>query len=135
MVWSAKYLTGNKLIDDDHKMIFDMARDIIDQKFVSRGEKITKVMTFLSDYTRQHFRREEQLMRDCDYPDIDTHNKQHEAFIGIITALQSKLSADGDSLDMSLEINDSLVAWLVDHVLGSDKQLAKYYREWVRKET
>ncbi|MCL2188348.1 MAG: hemerythrin family protein [Defluviitaleaceae bacterium] len=130
MLWSDKYLTGNRAIDDDHKRIFDLVRDIIDQNFLDRGEKITKVINFLGDYTIQHFRREEKLMEECEYPEYPLHKSQHDDFLEQIKELTEKTNGiDGKSLSLSLEVNDVIVKWLVEHVLGSDKQMAAYVRE------
>ena len=130
MLWSTKYLTGNKEIDNDHKEIFAMVKDIIDQNFIDRGEKITKVMEFLAQYTIRHFAREEALMKESNYPDIEEHKQQHAEFVKAIGALIEKIKTQGDTINISIEVNDTAVGWLVSHVLGSDKKMAEYYKEW-----
>jgi len=130
MVWSSKYLTGNKIVDDDHQEIFRLVKDVIDQKYKERKEKVTAVIAFLVEYTVRHFNSEERLMAESDYPKTDEHKKQHADFVAVVSELQGKIEQDPESLDISLEVNNTIVAWLVHHVIGSDKDLADHYRTW-----
>jgi len=123
-------MTGNKMVDDDHKEIFRLVKDVIDQKYEEREEKVTTVIAFLANYVVRHFNSEEHLMMESGYPKTGEHKKQHADFVAEVGELQKKIAEDSTTLDISLEVNNTIVKWLVEHVIGSDKDLADHYRKW-----
>jgi len=130
MVWSSVYETGNKVIDDEHKEMFMLVKAVLDAAFESRKEKIDTSVKFLSDYVVRHFEHEEELADECGYPDASIHKKQHQDFLKTVATLKEKVAREGDVMDVSLAVNDTVVAWLTEHIMGSDKLLADYYKEW-----
>ena len=134
MVWSSKYMTGNAIVDNDHKQIFALVKDVLDQKFDTREKKIDSVIDFLARYTAKHFDNEEKLMDECNYVKSAEHKKQHTDFLAEVGRLQAKIAKEGTKdIDISIVVNDTVVTWLVQHVLGSDKLLADFYRDWQAK--
>ena len=74
-------ITGNKTIDEQHKELIDRI-----QQFVSACEsedarvKAIKMLDYLDEYTEFHFKEEEKLQKDVDYPGLEEHIKKHEEF-------------------------------------------------------
>ena len=72
-------ITGNKTIDEQHKELIDRI-----QQFVSACEsedarvKAIKMLDYLDEYTEFHFKEEEKLQKDVDYPGLEEHIKKHE---------------------------------------------------------
>ncbi|MCL2215958.1 MAG: bacteriohemerythrin [Defluviitaleaceae bacterium] len=126
MVWSSKYETGNEIVDNDHKEIFGLVKKVLDEAFANRKEKVDTSITFLVEYTLRHFNNEERLMEMFDYPadEADIHKKQHSNFAKSVTALHEKIREQGDTMDIGIEVNNTIVDWLIKHVLGSDMLLA-----------
>ena len=73
-------ITGNKTIDEQHKELIDRI-----QQFVSACEsedarvKAIKMLDYLDEYTEFHFKEEEKLQKDVDYPGLEEHIKKHES--------------------------------------------------------
>ena len=69
-------ITGNKTIDEQHKELIDRI-----QQFVSACEsedarvKAIKMLDYLDEYTEFHFKEEEKLQKDVDYPGLEEHIK------------------------------------------------------------
>jgi hemerythrin len=81
-------------------------------------------------------------MAECDYPESDAHKQEHKAFTEVATAMLERFGDDGyilgenteeNSLHLSMEINKTVVGWLQKHIMGSDKKLATFYRDWSNK--
>lgn len=126
MVWSKKYETGNDTVDRDHKEIFALVKKLLDETITNRKDRIDEAINFLTSYTVRHFLNEEKLMNDYDYPNTEEHKTEHRDFADTITTLHSKYMNEGETMDISIEVNKTIVGWLVEHVLGSDRQLVNH---------
>jgi len=130
MLWSEKYETGNKVVDSEHRQIFDLVQKVLDATFENRRDKMDTVMDFLVNYTVSHFENEERLMEESNYPDIAVHKKQHADFLAEVGKLKEQIAIEENHVKNNLIINKTVVGWLTNHVLGSDMLIAKYYRKW-----
>ena len=101
-------ITGNKTIDEQHKELIDRI-----QQFVSACEsedarvKAIKMLDYLDEYTEFHFKEEEKLQKDVDYPGLEEHIKKHEEFRHTIKELY-------DYLDENPELMSAPVSYTND---------------------
>ena len=65
-------LLGIDLIDRQHATFFNMLDSI-----AQNGSKENDTIKKLEDYLIFHFRIEEDLFKNTDYPDVDVHISQH----------------------------------------------------------
>jgi len=130
MIWNKKYETGNAQVDDEHKQIFILVQDVLDATYDSEDATIESTMDFLAGYTVDHFKHEESLMAESNYPDMAVHKKQHDDFVAEVLALRNRLVNESDKAKGNSDVTKVVVNWLTDHVLGSDKFMANYYRNW-----
>ena len=131
--WSKDYELGHQVIDAEHKEIFALVQNVFDIKTGTRKEKVDEIVSFLINYTVQHFRNEENLMAQSAYPQTELHKKQHSDFAQAATDLHKRIMDEGDTISISVEVNKTVVDWLITHVLGSDKLLADHYKQWKSK--
>jgi hemerythrin len=136
-LWNATYETGHETVDNDHKEIFKLVEEVLSSSRVPRKDKVETAITFLAQYVIRHFANEEILMEECNYPETDTHKKEHADFLEAAVNLQEQFVNDtytlgetNNDLHLSIEINKTVIAWLTKHVMGSDKKMARFYREW-----
>ena len=134
MEWNKRYETGNEVVDSEHKEIFRLVKEVLNDVFASNQESISTSMDFLTGYVLRHFGHEESLMDESAYPEARRHKSQHQLFAQRVTNLIEKIKKENDDMQMSVEINETIVNWLVEHVLGSDKMLADYYKKWRLKQ-
>ncbi|MCL2204524.1 MAG: hemerythrin family protein [Defluviitaleaceae bacterium] len=130
MHWHKSYETGNTIVDKDHKEIFELVNKLINSNFSNKVQDTTNAIDYLSGYVLRHFANEERLMEESSYPQASTHKQIHQDFVTAVTQLKNKLNTHPDTSAVVLEINKTIVDWLSDHVLGSDKAMAEYYRTW-----
>ena len=128
MIWNKIYETGNEQVDNEHKEIFKLVQNVMDASVGEKKAQIGETIDFLANYTVNHFRHEENLMDESSYPDKPVHKKQHDDFVQEVLALRARSADVNDS-----EIKKVIVNWLTDHVLGSDKIMADYYRRFAGK--
>ena len=132
MLWNSNYEIGNALVDGEHKEIFGMVDKLLADDFKGRPDKIKSTIDFLAGYVVRHFGHEEALMRESDYPQdkTDAHIREHRDFVVKVGELVERIEGNLDSIDLSLEVNDTIVSWLAEHVMGSDKMMIDHYRAW-----
>ena len=131
MLWNRKFETGNEMVDSQHKELYVLVQKVLDiDFFADRKEKISTALGFLADYTVRHFQSEESLMDECNYPASAEHKKQHSDFVEEVSAFIKRFEVEGDKINLSQAVNWLVVDWLQEHIMGSDKELADYYKNF-----
>ncbi|HRH81128.1 MAG TPA: bacteriohemerythrin [Thiobacillaceae bacterium] len=133
IVWNDSYLTGVERIDEQHQVLVNTLNEANERlaNGVTRDllEQITRE---LLSYALYHFETEEELMAENDYAaraaaDNDRHRQEHRGFSQKVVAIREGLK-DGRLVSRE-ELLGFLNAWLVNHILNTDKKLAAYLLE------
>lgn len=125
---SENLLTGNEMIDSQHKELIDKINAVL-KSCEQSNDKVVAVNTldFLEEYTNYHFSAEEQLQREIDYPGFAKHKAQHDAFKQTIADLQDMLQEEeGPSPAFVAKVQEKVVEWLYVHIEGFDRSVAEY---------
>ncbi|MBF0203930.1 MAG: hemerythrin family protein [Desulfamplus sp.] len=84
------------------------------------------LVTELTEYSRYYFSKEEEYLRKCGYPDIDSHSKEHRQFIKNTINLRRQVAEDKKNL--SYDTVSNLKDWLVNHILNTDHLYVPFVR-------
>lgn len=129
MLWNNALETGVASIDAQHKELFRQVEELLNAGMNQRSrEKIKETMDFLETYIVKHFADEEALQKSSKYPKAITHKALHDNYVLNFTALKRKYEAEGETLNIVMMVNKSVVDWLVGHINGHDKEFAVYYK-------
>lgn len=126
--FSENLVTGNELIDSQHKELIDRINKLLDSCDAENG-KVTAVNTldYLADYTDFHFGAEEELQKEIAYPDYDKHKVQHENFKQTIKELDEMLQEEeGPSAAFVEKVEENVIKWFYTHIEGFDRSVAEY---------
>ena len=127
MHWSPNLSIDNEAIDEDHKgLIADLNALGSAIEAGALDDVVLAGLDRLIASTRAHFSREEQIMRDVGYPDMEPHRRLHGALIAEIDELRQSL-AQGD-MEIGGETLDFIRTWLTSHILESDKTLGGFLK-------
>ncbi len=122
-------ITGNAMIDAEHKQLIDAINGLLDACSEGKGrKKISETMKFLQSYTKKHFGDEERLQLSSGYPDYVNHKGYHAFFIKKVDELSAKLNKEGPSVAIVAEINKTLADWLFTHIKTQDVKVAAHIR-------
>ena len=128
VAWDQSYNVGITHVDKQHKhlvyLINSLYNACLDEKNVLE-ETFKSVMKELVEYVMIHFRDEEAIMESVNYPQLKEHKKKHEVFVKEILATVSAYK-DGKQFVPNTFVR-FLRDWLFNHILVSDKEMAKYY--------
>ena len=118
--FSENLITGNELIDSQHKELIDRINKLLDSCEDSDA-KLTAVKTldYLSDYTVFHFGAEEDLQKEIEYPGYE--------FKKTISELDEMLQEEeGPSPAFVAKVEENVIKWFYTHIEGFDRSVAEY---------
>ncbi len=126
--WDDKFITGIRLIDDQHKKLVNMINDLHDAMMIGKGKQaVSKVIQELVDYTVSHFSTEEKFMIKYSYPWMLPHRSEHKKFVDQVSDFQKGYNEG--KISLSIEIMNFLKDWLVNHIQNTDKKLGPFLKE------
>lgn len=127
-------VTGNELIDSEHRKIFDEVNTLLDACSKGKGrEKLSSLGEFLVEYVTKHFSDEEDLQKQSKYPEYTEHHKFHEWYKQKLGDAIIKLEQEGPTINSLGEIN-YMVSVLVKHIRETDRKLAQWIQNGAKNE-
>ncbi len=122
--WHDSYSIHNKKIDEQHKMLFELAKkaSLMGNKYTSR-EEIKEILADFFEYMKVHFADEEAYMESIGYPILDDHKQLHKF---IIKELASTIMNIKNVNDMKEKLGVIAQEWLLNHILQQDMLIEKY---------
>ena len=130
MPWSPALAVGVGLIDEQHKKWFEMADQLFEAgRNRKAAEYIDQMFKFLGDYTKKHFKDEEQYMLSINYPEYDLQKKAHDDFIRQLDALQKKYEESGSNITVIMDANQMVLSWLTNHIARMDKKIGDFAKK------
>lgn len=133
--WRDEWTLEVGFMDEDHRhlasLINRLARDF--GPHLQSGQlppspeapSLADALDELYRAAREHFHREEDVMRNDGYPDFDDHKADHDLLLAELSVLTRELQ-ETDTLHLDAEVLDNLKDWLLGHVLDYDRRLADF---------
>lgn len=121
-------LTGNSLIDSEHKQLFAAVNDLMDACGQGKGrDKIQQTVEFLNDYVGKHFSDEERLQTTSKYPGYPAHKTFHDGYKRQLSQATRELTVEGPTVKALGALNQ-IVGVLISHIRIEDKKVAKHVK-------
>ena len=123
--WKPEYSVQIPAIDTQHQRLFALAAEL--HTAMAQGEgriALQKGLNSLVDYTKTHFRDEEELMRKYGYPKFSDHKVEHEKLTAQVLEFQERFIRHEACLTIDLMM--FLQTWLHRHIKGSDRKYAAH---------
>jgi len=135
-VWNDLLRTGFDVIDMQHRELVNKINKLID--VLEKGEDVEgitldEIFVFLSEYVDVHFRTEEMYMDQTNYPETTEHKKAHKWFEDKVRELHARYLREGKTETFLEEVESFLIDWLKDHIMKTDKKLASYLLDELKK--
>jgi len=123
--WNDGMSVGVESIDEDHKILLLLINEI--NEAINNGSThlvIIGIFEKLERYVKQHFSKEESLLEQCNYEDLEGHKQQHLDFIDKIIELRNRL-LHSDTVEVAQDIHLFLLNWLMTHIIIDDMSYAQ----------
>lgn len=122
ILWSDDYSVGDPLIDNEHLQLIQLIN--VFNEAVHSGES-QKILSYTFDrlisYSLEHFKNEEEKLKECQYPDLENHILEHQRLIKTVLDLNKE-----KKYVFPENISDFLNHWLIDHIMDCDQKYKNY---------
>lgn len=129
--FTEKYYTGIELIDREHRKLFEIieqANSLIKAELLhDKYDEIVGILEQLKDYTKEHFRDEEEYMESIQYSGLPAQRRAHEAFVEKLMEINLE-EIDEHQQEYLEELMEFLLGWLINHILKVDKRISEESR-------
>jgi hemerythrin len=128
--WSPTFSVGIKLIDDQHKELFNITNDLFNHcvgNEASEREYFKKVIQSAVKYVKVHFSTEERIMLKTRFAGYENHKREHDKFV-LTVAEQVRAFAVGGKFDLA-NFTRFLKNWVLTHIAISDKLYFEYFKK------
>jgi hemerythrin len=129
MQWTPDLSVGIKEIDDQHKELINRLNALGEAMMKGMGkDEIGRLLDFLGSYVVTHFGTEERYMAAHNYPASASHKLQHAQLVSDFKKFRAEFDQAGAKLTLVLGLNAKLIAWLKEHICGTDKLLGGFLK-------
>jgi len=124
MTWGPMLQIGYGDIDAQHKRLVEIVNALDEAMRTGKGrDVVAKVLSELIKYTQFHFAFEEKLMDKYGIGSSAAHKAEHRKLIADVGAFKGKF--DTGAASVTTELMAFLRNWLSNHILKTDKALAR----------
>jgi hemerythrin-like metal-binding protein len=127
ITWNEHLSVGIERFDLEHREMIAVINDL--DAAMQRGEgaqALGDLLRRLVDYTRRHFRSEEETLEAHGYPDLDAHRREHRSLEEQVLDLQD--AYEGGRRSLSVQTMTFLRDWLKNHIMGCDHRYGPFLR-------
>ena len=137
IVWREAMSVDGGLIDNDHRSLIGIINEFgtVAPGLTAR-QQLESLLIKLENYTRRHFRREEELQRSINFAHSEAHHQQHLDLIDRLAKIRSCLAASqqADLAAVHKQTTRLLHHWLVEHIIKSDLQMKPLAHQFKTKD-
>lgn len=124
--WNDDIKVNVQKFDEQHKHLVALINKLHKaMKTNAVGHVLSQILSDLVEYTKVHFKTEEEAMQRYAFPEFSMHQTKHQELISHVAEIQEKLKT-GNAL-ISMEVMEFLKDWLVNHIQGTDKEYGPFF--------
>jgi len=97
-------------IDTQHMELVDRLNSLLSKEhYAVSKEEIQNTLDMLEEYIFKHFAIEEELQRENNYLEYESHIKMHELYIDEFQKLKNEFDANGHSPKFTMDLHTSFL--------------------------
>ncbi|MDP2007180.1 MAG: hemerythrin family protein [Rubrivivax sp.] len=132
ILWRPAMAIGDDMVDTDHQHLVDLINTVELTLRASAGEaSLSGALDALSAYTKEHFEREETLMRVIGYGRLaehrDAHHKLRSRLVEMRRHIEEAKATVAPPQDVQ-KLVELLRSWLLDHVIKKTCCSSRHWR-------
>jgi hemerythrin len=119
------FFTGHPEIDADHRKIIDVINLVDDAITNNELGQCRRLLDSFLEVAKEHFDREEEILKKIGFPDVDNHQTYHEDMLDRAEAVKNLCREMKDQGHIK-ECFDEMVGFLIDDVVRGDSVFVSY---------
>ena len=136
IIWRSGMSVNNDIIDYDHQFLINLINTIeLVLQTPEEKELLLEAFEQFRSYAEGHFKREESIQRNIEYPNSIQHRGSHASLMTQLNELKQQIidtKSTDEIVKKAPEIVEFLKHWLIDHVLKEDLLLKPYLEKHPR---
>lgn len=121
--WSTEMELGIPILDEQHKEMFRIARNI-EQLLIQNCENVkpmdlVNIVCELREFVSYHFYEEERMMEKAGFSDLAEHKKNHMYFYNYVQEIDLPKMAKDPNGELKI-LKDHIQDWIFSHMLCDD---------------
>ena len=126
--WDDSLVVHVEVIDRQHRKLVEIINTLAESMALGKGrDELGRIISGLKEYTQEHFRTEEAIIDQYNYPESAGHKEEHAEFVDRVSSFNDDFQAG--RLGITVEILNFLCDWLRDHIKGSDGKIGRFINE------
>ncbi len=126
--WLESFELGIAEVDEDHRGMLAIMKKIEQAADNEAYDLCNELLDELLDFTVMHFKREEEMLTEVGYPNVDIHKKYHTELLARAKSVKS-VCQDIKSKNNLKECCYEMFSFLVDDVVNGDLKFKSYLEE------
>ena len=115
--WNEGLNLGVKVLDDDHKKLLEIINELLDAISDDKAQDIIRsIFTDLEEYSIEHCKREEVLLKKCNYTQFNEQTRHNKEFSDKIVKLKTKYLLSKEYRTPQ-KVSIFLTDWLFNHII------------------
>ncbi|ESQ13934.1 MAG: hemerythrin family protein [Thiohalocapsa sp. PB-PSB1] len=127
LIWRDDWQLKIDLLDDEHREMVRLINCLFDE---AATNPLIERLDALIDHLRQHFHAEEAFLREIDYPDVESHCREHSMQMAEFVDLQRSIRRSQVAVLNAVD-RQSIRHWFFNHVISQDQRFGQFYRDVV----
>lgn len=124
----ASFRIGHDEIDDDHEKIIDIINEIKETITDEEVEACRRLFDSFIRMAKDHFDREEGILREAGFPRLDEHAVFHDELLKKAHRVK-KLCIDMSDRELLRECFDEMAAFMIEDVVRGDLDFKSFLEE------
>lgn len=125
--WTPDLTVHVEKVDQQHMELFRQVNLLGEAVWDGKGKAaLGEILRFLLQYTSDHFRAEEELMRIHGYPKYDLHKRIHDDFAKEVQTLVKDFESGEVDSALVISVVNRVGEWLRGHIRALDVELGRH---------
>jgi len=125
-VWEPRFSVGNHMSDKHHQKLLELCEELrlcLQDAYTVGNQHLQVILENLCSYAQEHFREEERLLAQHNYPDLTAHQAEHNEYM---LQLRGFLTEATHGTCDKERLQPYLTEWWSRHILVSDMRFSKF---------
>ena len=123
IAWKPDYNLGIPVIDEHHRGIVTTINSLYyGMQNKQDSSIIAPVVVMVYEYTHLHFKIEESLIEELNFPGVKQHHKLHEELVDKLSEYRKRNMWEQEPL----QFLNFLKAWWIEHICEKDREFRDY---------
>ena len=114
--------TGFSNLDDHHQDVFIMIQKLDHAIASNQRSAFEPIIQFLEHHCVDHFKEEEDIMMNKNYPLLNQHKKEHQLFLNKIKSIRKMYTETSHTTHVAYAIRQ-VIDQLIIHIQMVDSQM------------